>query len=141
LVIGLKQENKLVHQQEEKMKLSVYSLIVGIIGLIFGLGMIFLPYQVVSLYGTKLDVGGQFMARYFGSALLGLAVIFLTARNATTFEVLLKKGLLGAFVFGVSGLLVSIWDRIAGTHNALGWLNVILYGFFAVGWGYYYFKK
>ena len=123
------------------MKLSVYSLIVGIIGLIFGLGMIFLPYQVVSLYGTKLDVGGQFMARYFGSALLGLAVIFLTARNATTFEVLLKKGLLGAFVFGVSGLLVSIWDRIAGTHNALGWLNVILYGFFAVGWGYYYFKK
>ena len=123
------------------MKLSVYSLIVAIIGLIFGLGMIFLPYQVVSLYGTQLDTSGQFMARYFGSALLGLAVIFLTARNATTFEVLLKKGLLGAFVFGVSGLFVSIWDLLAGTHNALVWLNVVLYAFFAVGWGYYYFKK
>lgn len=123
------------------MKLNVYAFIVGIIALVFGLGMIFIPFQVVSLYGTELDVGGQFMARYFGSALLGLAVIFLTARNAETFEVLLKNGLLGSFVFGVSGLLVSIWDRIAGTHNALGWLNIVLYAFFAIGWGYYYFKK
>src|SRR5512136_3124264 len=111
------------------MKLHVFALIVAIIGVIFGVGMIVAPYQMVSLYGTQLDVSGQFMARYFGSALLGLTVIFFMARNTKTFEPLLKAGLLGGFVFGVTGLIVSIWDAFVGTHTAMIWLNVVLYTF------------
>jgi len=123
------------------MKLNVFAVIAALICLVFGLGLIAIPYQVVSIYGTHLDVSGQFMARYFGSALLGLAFIFYLARTASTRESLLKVGLLGSLVFGITGLFVSIWDRIAGTHNVVGWLNIVIYAFFAIGFGYYYFKQ
>ena len=102
--------------------------------------MILVPYQTVTLYGTQLDVSGQFMARYFGSALLGLAAIVYLARSAKTIESMLKGGLFGMFVFGITGLIVSIWDVFAGTHNAMVWLNVVIYTFFSVGFSYYYLK-
>ena len=121
--------------------MKTFLLIAAIISLVFGVGMVLLPYQVVSIYGTQLDVSGQFMARYFGSALLGLAVIFYLMRNAKTLEGLMKTGLLAGLVWGVLLLIVSIWDTIAGTHNALVWLNVILGVFFTIGFGYFYFRK
>jgi len=58
------------------------------------------------------------MARYFGSALLGLGVIYSVGRGAKTAKEFLKAGLLGE----------------------VG-LNVLLYGFITVGFGYFYFKK
>jgi uncharacterized membrane protein len=81
------------------------------------------------------------MARYFGSALLGLGVIYSVGRGAKTAKEFLKAGLLGEVAVGITRLIVSIWDVIAGTHNALVWLNVLLYGFITVGFGYFYFKK
>lgn len=122
------------------MKLGVFALIAAVICLVFGLGMVAIPFQVVSLYGTQLDVSGQFMARYFGSALLGLAVMFYMARTAKSQESFVKGGLLGAMVFGVTGLIVSIWDSFAGTHTQLVWLNIVVYAFFTIGFGYFYFK-
>ena len=121
--------------------MKTFLIIAAIISLVFGVGMVILPYQVVSIYGTLLDVSGQFMARYFGAALLGLAVIFLQMGNSKSHESLMKTVLLGGLVYGVLLLIVSIWDVFAGTHNALVWLNVILGVFFGAGFGYFYFKK
>ncbi len=92
-------------------------------------------------YGSTLDTTGAFMARYFGSALPGPGAIYSMGRGAKTAEEFLEAGLLGGAAVGITGLIVSIWDVIAGTHNALVWLNVLLYGFFTVGFGYFYFKK
>lgn len=121
--------------------MKTFLLIAAIICFVFGVGMVVLPYQVVSIYGTQLDVSGQFMARYFGSAALGLAVIFYLMRNAKSLEGLVKTVLLGGLVWGIFELIVAIWDVFAGTHNGLVWLNVVLGVFFVAGFGYYYLKK
>ena len=121
--------------------MKTYLLIAAIICFVFGVGMVLLPYQLVNMYGTQLDVSGQFMARYFGAAALGLAVIFYLMRNAKSLEGLVKTALLGGLVWGIFELIVSIWDVFAGTHNALVWMNVALGLFFVVGFGYFYFRK
>ena len=121
--------------------MKTFLVITAIISLVFGVGMVFIPFQVVSIYGTSLDISGQFMARYFGAALLGLAIIFYQMRTSKSFENLSKTVLLGGLVFGVFLLIVSIWDVFAGTHNALVWLNVVLGIFFVAGFGYFYSKK
>ena len=123
------------------MKRSTFILIVAIIGLLFGLGFLVVPNMVMSLYGSKLDLTGEFVGRYFGSALLGLGVIFFTGRKANTLEEIVKSGLLGGFVLGVTGLIVAVWDGIAGTSNAFIWIDTVIYLFFTVGFGYFYFKK
>lgn len=121
--------------------MKTFLLIAAIICFVFGVGMVVLPYQVVSIYGTQLDVSGQFMARYFGSALLGLTVLFFLMRSASSLGSLIKAGLLAGFVWGVFLLIVSIWDTFAGTHNALVWLNVVLGVVFTAGFGYFYLRR
>ena len=126
---------------EDMMNRNIFSIITAVIAVVFGLAMILAPHFTVSIYGSDLNIPGEFMARYFGSALLGLAVIFYLTRKTDLEITLLNSVLLGGLVFAISGLIVSIWDVIAGTHNALVWLNVVLYVFFTAGFGYYYFKK
>jgi len=121
--------------------MKTYALIVAVITLLFGLGFIVMPAPIVSMYGSVLDVTGQFIARYFGSALLGLAAIFFFGTTAKGEAGTLKAITLGGLVLGISGLVVSIWDAISGTHTSLQWLNIVLYLFFTVGFGYFYFKK
>lgn len=121
--------------------MKTFALIVAVITLVFGLGFIVMPATIVNLYGSVLDVTGQFMARYFGSALLGLAAIFYFGTTAKGEAATLKAITLGGLVLGVAGLLVSIWDVFSGTHTRLQWLNIVLYLFFTVGFGYFYFKK
>ena len=123
------------------MNRNIFSIITAVIAVVFGLAMILAPYFTVTLYGSELNIPGQFMARYFGSALLGLGVIFYLTRKTDLEITLLNSILLGGLVFAVSGLIVCIWDVIAGTHNGMVWLNVVLYTFFTAGFAYYYFKK
>lgn len=123
------------------MKRSTYVFIASIIAFIFGLGFLISPNGSLSLYGVKMDAVGVFIGRYFGSALLGVAVTWFLASRTDTAEGLLKAGLLGGFVLGVTGLVVAVWDGIAGNANSLVWINTLIYAFLSIGFGYFYFKK
>jgi hypothetical protein len=108
---------------------------------VYGLGFILIPNQFLSLYGVELNEPGIFVARYFGSALLGVAVTWFTARKAKSIEAMTKGGLLGGLVLGATGLIVALWDALAGPANSFIWINPVLYAFIAIGFGYFYFKK
>jgi hypothetical protein len=45
--------------------------------------------------------------------------------------------LLGLCVYDALGLVVTLIALFAGTLNALGWLIVVIYLFFALGFGYF----
>jgi hypothetical protein len=49
--------------------------------------------------------------------------------------------MLGAFVLSATGLIVAVLDAILGVGNALLWLNVVVYLFLTLGFGYYQFLK
>jgi len=125
------------------MKLKLFLLIAAILAAIFGLGFLLAPVLSLGMYGVDLsqNISGQFLGRYMGSAFLGLAVTWFMARGTKTFEELSRAGLLGGLVVGVTGLIVAIWDGIAGPANNFIWINTVIYLFLAVGFGYFYFKK
>lgn len=87
------------------MNRSTLILIVAIIGLLFGLGFLADPNMVMGFYGSKLDLTGEFLARFFGSALLGLEVILFTGGKAKILKEIVKSGLLGGLVLGVTDLM------------------------------------
>jgi hypothetical protein len=118
------------------MKLNTLMIITAIVAIIFGLGFILAPQASIGLYGNKLDAVGEFMARYFGAALLGYAFLAWLTRNTAS------KGVqAGFFVAMVLGFVVALYDGIAGTHNGLVWLNVVIYLLLAIGFGYFAFMK
>lgn len=123
------------------MKRNVFMLIVAIVALIFGLAFLIIPVQALSLYGVKPDILASFMTRYFGSALVGVGILLLAVRMSETREAAIKGGTLGLLALTVTGLIVAIWDLIAGSSNNFIWVNIAVYGLLSIGFAYYYFKK
>jgi hypothetical protein len=104
----------------------------------FGLCFLIVPDWIVSWYGSELDQVGRFISRYYGSAMLGLSVTWFMVLNSQTRNQFLRGGALGGVVLGVTGLIVSIMDQIAGTHPHLTWLNILLYSIATIGFTIYY---
>ena len=122
------------------MKFSLLMIITAVVALIFGLGFILVPAQSLSLYGVTLNLSGLFVARYFGSALLGVAVLAWLARNAPA-SIARQAIVLGLFVLSVTGFVVALFDKFMGPANALVWINVVIYLLLALGFGYFAFIK
>ena len=122
------------------MKLSVFLTIAAVLAFLFGLAFFLIPMQTVSLYGITLDPAAQFVPRYLGATFLGVAVLNWLARSAASSEAL-RAILLGDFVLSALGLIVALWEKIAGEGNALVWSTVVIYLFLTLGFGYFKFMK
>jgi len=120
------------------MKLNTFLAIGAVLAVIYGLGFLLVPAQTIGLYGITLDVNGLFVARYLGSAFLGVAVLTWMARSLTSQEAL-RPIILGDFVISLTGLFVAVWDAFAGAGNALSWATVVIYLFLSLGFGYFQF--
>jgi hypothetical protein len=107
------------------MKLSTVFIVAAVAGLIFGLGFLLMPAQVMSLYGVELNDAGQWVGRYLGATFLGIALLNWLVRNAPASDT--RRAVVpGDFVLSALGLVVAVWDRIAGSRNALAWLTVAI---------------
>jgi hypothetical protein len=101
---------------------------------LFGLALLVVPATLVAGYGITVDPGGTLLARLLGGALIGLGVAAWFARAAAPSEGL-RAIILGDAVISILGCLVSIQGTLSGVSNVLGWVNVVIFGFFAVGFG------
>lgn len=122
------------------MKRSTFMAIAALLAVVFGLGFILVPAQLMSIYGITLATAGQWVGRYLGSAFLGIGVLTWLARNAEPGEGL-RAVVLGDLVLSVLGLVVAILDAISGLGNALVWSTVVIYLFLTVGFGYFQFVE
>ena len=112
----------------------------ALVCLTFGILMLAVPYQLLSVFGAALSDGGMFTAREYGAALFGNMFLCWFARNAEVSETR-HAIILGLFVYDLIGVVVTTLTVIAGVLNALGWLIVLVYLFFTLGFGYFLFKR
>lgn len=102
---------------------------------LFGLAFLIFPAMTASFYGVTSNAPLEYMARLWGSALLGYAILAWTCRNVT--DPSAKRGILVAIAFSNgAGFFVTLLAKIAGVVNVLGWVAVVISGAFAL---YYLF--
>jgi hypothetical protein len=118
------------------MQRNVFLMFAALVYVIFGLGLLFMPEFVANLYGTSLNVGGLTVTRLFGGALVGLAFICWSIRDAGDSDTLVAV-FRGAAIYNVIGLVLSIWYVSAGLWGSFGGSAVILFILLGAGFGYY----
>ena len=123
------------------MKLNTFMSIAAVVAFLFGLAFLLAPVQTMSMYGVALDVTGQYIARYLGSAFLGIGILTWFARNAKPDNEALRAIILGAFILTLTGFVASVFDALYGVGNSLVWSTVVIYFLLAVGFGYFQFGK
>ena len=110
----------------------------AIVAILFGLGFLLVPDTAMSLYGLDLSAGGLIVAQYLGSAYVGLAALMWLQRTKEHTDAR-RAVVLGLLTHFVVGLVVSVISALSGELNALGWLNVLIFLFFTLGYGYFQF--
>jgi len=122
------------------MKLNNFLSIAGILALLFGLAFLFVPVQTMAMYGVTLDISGQYVARYLGSAFLGIGVLNWSARNAKPNDGGVRAIILGGVILSITGFIASLFDVFTGPGNNLVWSTVAIYFFLMLGYGYFQFR-
>ena len=112
----------------------------SLICLVFGISLLLIPMQLMSLYGLNLDVNGIVMARLYGGAMAGIMMLTWFGRNDTG-SIALYATILFLFFYDAINFLVTMWATISGAMGSLGWSAVLIYLFFTVGFGYYIVGK
>jgi hypothetical protein len=120
------------------MKLSSFLTIVAVVAVLFGIAFIAAPVWALVQYGITADRYVAFMSRLFGLTLLTVGLIIWFARTVT--DPIAKRAILIAGLVGdVIGFVVALQGQLSELTNALGWLTVLIYGLFAVGFACFLF--
>jgi len=121
------------------MKLSNFLVVKAVISLVFGIALALAPAALMLLYGVTLDPPGILMARFFGACLIGIGLICWLDRSAD--RAALQGITLALFIGDSIGFIVALLGQLSGLMNALGWVNVVIWLFLALGLGYFRFLK
>jgi len=121
------------------MKLGNFLVVKAVISLAFGITFALVPATVMPLYGATLDPIGTLMTRFLGACLIGIGLICWLDRSADPQAL---RGITLALCVGDTvGFIAALLGQLSGVMNALGWVNVAIWLFLAVGLGYFRFLK
>lgn len=119
------------------MKLSHLLLLCAIVSSVFGIGLMFVPDQVLPLYGLGPGRAGVLVSRLLGAALLGVAVLNWAAMSVT--DTTAHRAIAMGNMTG-SGLVfvVLLTAQGQGLLLSFGWPTITLALLFTLGFAYFY---
>lgn len=122
------------------MSLKTILVIKAIVCLCLGTAILAVPEFVYSIFGATLAAGGIFAAREYAASMIGNLMLTWFARNAQESDARWAM-ILALCVYDAVGFVITIIAILSGAVNSLAWLVVLLYLFFAIGFGYYLVPK
>jgi len=111
-----------------------------VLALGFGIGFLFIPAKLASLYGLTLSQSGIFIGRLLGAELAGYGFLAWFIRNLVDVKIQ-RPILLAFFITDGTGFIVSLLTQFAGMMNFLGWIIISVYLLLTLCFGYLRFRK
>ena len=121
------------------MKLNLWLTLGAIVFAVFGIALLVAPDWMGTIYALNLNDGGIYLAVLLGAAFVFAATASWFARNSSETEPAVRGIVLASFVGDTLGFVCSLIAMLMGRMNSLGWLNVALYGVFALVFAYFLF--
>ena len=119
------------------MNLRTLIIISAVIALLYGLGLVFIPLTLLSMYGFSTGASEKLLSQFFGSELLVLGVLAWLSKDSTGASV--RPLVTGNVVGNTVGTIVSLMGVLNGIMNPVGWSAVGIYLFLALGFAYFQF--
>ena len=107
---------------------------------IYGVGMIFVPGYLASMYGIDPGAGGETIARLFGAYFIGFAVLNWSARNVAP-SAGLWAIICADFVTDILATVISVQAQLSGVMGAAGWEIVLVSLAFSFAVGFFLFTS
>ena len=121
------------------MKLKTLMIIKAVVCITLAIPILLMPQFFYSIFGLGLTPAGMFVAREYGASLVGNFLLTWFARDVQDSKAR-RAILLGMTFYNSIGFVASLIVVLTGVANFLAWGPVLLYLFFAVGFGYFLIK-
>ena len=118
------------------MKFQTLMIIKAVVCLSLGVPILLATTFTYSLFGASLNPGGIFAAREYGASLIGNLLLTWFARNAIESEAR-RAIILALCVYDAIGFVITLIAQLTGVLGPMGWFAVVIYLFFAIGFGYF----
>jgi hypothetical protein len=118
------------------MTIRTFFAILAVLSVLFGIGFVLAPAQVLANYGIEHSPALALLGRLFGGALLTLGIILWLARDFRD-DAAIRTVLVAVLIGDAVNLVVATMGTLSGVVNALGWSTVLIYLFGAAGSGYF----
>ena len=108
------------------MSAKIFLTINAVVAILYGLGFLLVPASTLAVYGVAPDPHVILTTQFFGSALLGIGVVFWFAKDFRDWDAI--RGVLIANVIAeIVGGLVNLRGTYQGLLNAMAWSSTIVY--------------
>jgi hypothetical protein len=107
---------------------------------LFGVGLLFAPNALMSLFGILLGPTDAYLARLLGAATLGVGVLNWAARGVSD-PAAIRALTLGNLTANGVGFAVTLLAQAGGQVNNLGWSVAAVFAFFTLGFGFFYLNR
>ena len=122
------------------MNYRILFVINALVAIAFGLAFLFVPTMALLRFGVDEYASTRLVVQFFGTALLTVGLLAWFAQKVS--EPGIQTGLCIALLVGsVAGLVMSIIGTVAGLIRSLGWLAIVVYVLFVLGYGFLLFLK
>jgi hypothetical protein len=122
------------------MKFKTLMVIKAIVCIGFAPLLLFLPKQLLGLFGATFSSGAALTTREYGASLIGNFFLTLIARDAED-SVARRAIIIALFAYDAVALIACLILQFTGVMNLLGWGIIAIYLFFTIGFGYFMLKK
>ena len=122
------------------MKFSTLMIIKAVVCLSLGALLLIVPEFTYSLFGATVNEAGAYAGREYGAALIGTLCLTWYARHASDSKAR-RAIILDLFIYDAIGVVITLIAQFSGLFSWLGWGIVLIYLFFAIGYGYFWFKN
>ncbi len=122
------------------MSFKTVFIIAAIVAGFFALVSLLIPATMLSWYGVESSGALVLMTRFYGAALLAIALLTFYLKNSKLTSNV-KSVVLALLIFNTVGAIVAIWGQVSNILNTLGWSIVIIYVFFTIAYFSIYSKK
>ncbi len=106
-----------------------------ILGLIFGLLLLLIPETFLGMFSWKVTQPAVY--RLVGAAILGFAASSWFGYKAYTWDQV-RIVVLAELVWAPVATLVNLWGLIAGDFPPAAWINIVIFGGFAIAFWIFY---
>ncbi len=114
------------------MNTKTFLTIAAIVAVLFGLAFVLAPIAAGSVYGMPPDPHTALTLQFFGSALIGIAVVNWFAKDFADWEAV--RGVLIANAIGDAvGGGVNLLGTFEGLINSMGWTSTVVYALLLIG--------
>lgn len=122
------------------MNYRIMFIINAIVAVLFGLGFLVVPSMVIEQFGVDDYASTRLVAQFFGTAMVALGLLLWFTKDVI--EAGTQRGMAIALLIGaVAGLIVTFVGMTSRVMRSNGWLVMVIYLLFGLGYAYLLFLK